>query len=112
MSDHDLEALAVLMSKNPDFAAQLADAIAKRLDEDYGWGQGEIKADLEALQQGQKNLFVKLEDHDKRFNTIDHNFEMFDQRQTLFEGELRKVNDRLGKIDGRLGINTDTRRRA
>ena len=116
MSDHDLEALAELMAIDPRLAENVANIIAAKLDEKFGFRQGEMTAGFEALSKKVDNVSSKIdtlnENIDRRFNTIDHNFEMLGQGQTLFEGELRKVNDRLDSIDGHLGIETDQRRRA
>ena len=114
--DHDLEALADLMAENHEFAAKLADAIAKKLDEKFGFRQGEMNAGFEALSKKVDTVSSKIdtvsENIDRQFDPLNHNFEMLGQRHTLFEGDLRKVNDRLDDIAGHLGISTDKRRRA
>ena len=112
LSDHDLSTLAVLMADDPKFAAKLADAIAERLDEKFGRRQGDIFFELEELQKGQKKILNKLEDHDTRFDTLDRSIQDLRERHELHAGDFRKVNKRLDSIDGHLGINTDTRRRA
>ena len=54
-----------------------------------------MQAQLDGIHGELKTVRQKLDDHDRRFDTIDRNFEMLGQRQELFEGELRKVNRRL-----------------
>ena len=115
IADHDLEALADLMAKNPEFASKLADAVAAKLDEKFGFRQGEMTPGFEALSEKMDRLSSKVdtmaENMDRRFDTIDHNFDTLGQKLLLHDGEFRKINGRLDKIDGHLGITTDTRRR-
>ena len=49
VTEPDLEALAALMAENPEFAAKLADAIAAKLDEKYGWQQGFMSDKMDEL---------------------------------------------------------------
>ena len=96
LSDRDFADLATLMADNPEFAAKLADAIAKRLDERYGWGQGEIKADLEVLKQGQKDLSDRIDRMQGGIDTLAHNQQMFGEKLQLVDGRLKKVEDHVG----------------
>ena len=105
LSEHDLKALAVLMTKDPEFAAKLAGAIAKKLNEDHGFDLGWLRVDINDLKDGQKGIKATLD-------TMHHNIQDLRARHELHDGEFRKVNDRLDRIDGHLGINTDTRKRA
>ena len=111
-SDDELNSLAVLMADHPEFAAKLADAITERLDEKYGWRQGELADGFEKLSQKTDQILAKLEDHDMRFDTLDHNFQMLGEKVDLTNSEVRKVNGRIDSIDRHLGINTDTKRSA
>ena len=112
----DLKVVAELMAKDPEFAKELVEAISEKLDDKFGFRQGEMATGFEALSKKLDAVSLKIdtvaENIDSGFNTIDHNFEMLGQRQRLFEGELRKVNDRLDSIDDHLSINTDKRRPA
>ena len=105
LTDHDLEALAALMADNPDFASKLADAIAKKLNAEHGFDLGWLREDISDLKAGQKSIQSRLDD-------VNHNIQDLRGRHDLHDGELRKVTDRLDKIDDHLGIATDTRRRA
>ena len=58
-----------------------------------------MQAQLDGIHGELKTVRQKLDDHDRRFDTIDRNFEMLGQRQELFEGELRKVNRRLERLE-------------
>ena len=107
LSEHNLEALVALMADNLKFVAKLADAIAERLDEKYGWGQGEIKADLETLQQGQKDLSENL---GGKIDTLAHNFKMYGKRLDAFEGRTNRsfeaINRRLDGSDQRPDVHS------
>ncbi len=118
MSDHstgrlsDDEVLQLLedrVEENPEFAPKLARAIAKSLDDDFGWQQGYKRDKLEEISS---KLDVLSGDSKNRFETLESKFATFGERQDIFSRELGKVNTRLDSIDGHLGINTDTRRRA
>ncbi len=58
-----------------------------------------MQAQLDGIHGELKTVRQKLDDHGRRFDTIDRNFEMLGQRQELFEGELRKVNRRLERLE-------------
>ncbi len=93
------------MAKDPEFADKLAGAIAKKLNEDHGFDLGWLRVDINDLKAGQKGIKATLD-------TMHHNIQDLRARDELHDGEFRKVNDRLDNIDGHLGINTDTRKRA
>ena len=97
------------MADNPEFAAKLADALAERLGNklrDAGFDLSGIEQSLDTIQDTLKN-------HDRRFDTLDHNFETLGEKLQLHDGEFRKgQRSSRQKIDGHLGINTDTRKRA
>ena len=112
LSEHNLERLAALMADNPEFAAKLAGAIAKKLNEDHGFDLGWLRTDIDDLKDGQKDIKATLDHHGELLDTMHHNIQDLRGRHDLHGGEFRKVNDRLDKIDGHLGINTDTRKRA
>ena len=97
------------MADNPEFVAKLADALAERLDNKYGWDIGEMRVTLEKVSGKLETL---SQDSKRRFDNLDHNFKTFGDKQDLFERELGKINGRINSIDEHLGINTDTRRRA
>ena len=70
LSDHDREALAVLMADNPEFAAKLADAVAEKVGEklgeklvQIGWIMADVEKRLEKIDD-------KLEEHDRRLDTL------------------------------------------
>ena len=108
LSEHDLEALAEMMADNPEFAKKLVDAISDKLDEKFGRKQGDIFFELDELKEGQKKILDKLEDHYKQFGTLDHNLQMFADRQEILAGDTEK---RLLKaIDDRLGSGAERRR--
>ena len=95
LAEYDLEALVALMADNPDFAAKLADAIANRLDEKYGWNQGWMRDKVEEMSG---KLDTVSQDSKTQFDTLCNNFEMLGERQTLFEREMRSVNNSLQEI--------------
>ena len=95
LSEHDLEALVTLMADNPEFAAKLADAISERLDKKYGWNQGCMRDKVEEM-SGKLNAVSQ--DSKRQFDTLCNNFEMLGDRQTLFEREMRSVNNSLQEI--------------
>ena len=99
LPEQEIKHLADIMADNPNFAEKLADAIAERLDEKYGFDQGWMKASIEELKQGQNDLKQNM---NRRFDTLEHNFKMFGEKQDLFEREMMRVNGRLDTIDGRL----------
>ena len=71
-------------------------------DEKDDWSQGWMAAQVEELKNGQKKLLAKIEDHDRRFDTIISNFENLGKRLELFEREMKKINDRLDGVEGQL----------
>ena len=83
LSDQDIERLAALMAKDPKFAHELADAIATRLDEKYGFRQGEIIDDIEKVSGKIDGLSSKLDAMGHRFSTLEHNFGVFGQKLDL-----------------------------
>lgn len=111
IADHDLEALADLMADNPEFATKLAAAIAKKLNEEHGFDLGWLRSDIDDLKDGQKSIKATLGRHGDLLDTMHHNIQDLRERHDLHDGEFRKVNYRLDKIDGHLGINTDPRKR-
>ena len=96
------------MADNPEVWNKLADAIAEKVGDrlyERGWSTAGIEERLDKID-------AKLKDHDRRFDNLDHAISDLRGRHEIHAGEFRKVNKRLDSIDGHLGINTDTRRRA
>ena len=112
LSEHDLEALAELMADNPELADRVANIIATKLDEKFGFRQGEMTAGFEDLKEGQKAIMAKLADHGELLNTMHHNIQDLRSKHDLHGRHLDKIDGRLGKIYGHLGLTTDTRKRA
>ena len=97
------------MADNPEFAKKLVDAISEKLDEKFGWQQGWMSDRLDEIS---KKLDRSIEENTRRFDSLDSGIADLRERHDLHAGEFRKVKSRLDSIDGHLGINTDTRRRA
>ena len=105
--DHDLEALADLMAKNPEFASKLADGVAKRVGEELetrGWDGAGIDEKLD-------KALAKLSRQGELLETMHGNIQDLRGRHSLLESDIRKASDRLDSISRHLGINTDTRRK-
>ena len=109
LSEHNLKEVAKLMAKDPEFAKDLVAALSETLDEKFGFQQGWIS---DRLGEISKKLDRSIEENTRRFDSLDSGIADLRARHELHRQEFRKVNDRLDKIDGHLGINTDTRRRA
>lgn len=92
LSDHDREALAVLMADNPEFAAKLADAVAEKVGEKLGEKLVQIGWIMVDVEKRLEKIDDKLEEHDRRLDTLAHNFEMFGQKQDLFSRELHALH--------------------
>ena len=106
ISDAELERLAVIMANNPEALDRLATKLAEKVGDkifDAGF-------DLTGINESLARIESKLESHDRRFDTIDHNFHMLGEKVDLTNREMRKVNDRIDSTS-HLGINTDTRKR-
>ena len=101
--------VANIVAKDPAFAKELVDAISEKLDEKFGWQQGWMSARLDEIS---KKLDRSIEENARRFDSLDSGIADLRARHELHAGEFRKVNKRLDSIDGHLGIDTDTRRRA
>lgn len=116
ISEQDFDRLVRWMANDSKFMDKLADGIAQRLDEKFGHQQGFMSEKMEELSEKidrmDQRMTAGFRSVDERFDTLDHNFKTLGEKLQLHDGEFRKVNDRLDKIDGHLGINTDTRKRA
>ena len=108
LSDDDINTLAALMADNTEFAAKLADAVAKRVGEELetrGWDGAGIDEKLD-------KALAKLDRNGELLETMHGNIQDLRGRHDLLDREIGKVNDRLESIDGHLCIETDKRRRA
>ena len=116
LSERDLERLAALMADNPEFAKKLVDAISEKLDEKFGWRQGELASGFEGIEGRFKAMNDKIDHMQNGIDTLVHNREYIDKGREIFESRttstLDGISRRLDSIDGHLSINTDTRRRA
>ena len=86
------------MAENPEGIARLADAIAKRLDDKFGWQQGWMRSEFEELKQGQKDLADKLDTVSDNVGTLTSNVQTFAEKQNLFQ---RRTKRRLEDIKRR-----------
>ena len=110
LSDHDLSTLALLMADDPEFAAKLADAIAERLDEKFGWRQGDMRADINELKGKFKALDQKFDHMQGGIDTLTQNIQVFAERQeTLARNSEKHIERKLeahlvNVIDKHLGV--------
>ena len=100
LSDQDIERLAALMAKNSKFANDLADAVAKRLDETFGFRQGEIVDKLDEISEKLTAHDHRFDNMDRRFDTLEHNFGVFGEKLDLVEKRSEKIEKRLSKAGG------------
>ena len=108
LSDEELERLAVMMANDP----KALDRLATKLAEKVGAKLFEAGFDLTGINEALARIESKLEQHDRRFDTLDHSIQDLRAKNQLRDREFRKINDRFDAIDNHLGINTDTRRTA
>ena len=92
------------MAKDPKFAHELADAIAARLDEKYGFRQGEIIDEIEKVSGKIDGLSSKFDAMAGRFNTLAHNQEMFGEKLEFVEKRTERIEKLLSKDGGRLNF--------
>ena len=104
LSDQDIERLAVLMAKNLKFANELADAVAKRLDETFGFRQGEIVDKLDEISEKLTAHDHRFDDMDRRFDTLEHNFGVFGEKLDLVEKRTERIEKLLSKDGGGLKV--------
>ena len=100
LSDQEIQRLVDMLAKDPKFANELADAIAARLDEKYGFKQGEIIADIEKLSGQIAGLSSKFDAMAGQFNTLAHNQEMFGGKLELVEKRTERIENLLSKDSG------------
>ncbi len=96
LGEHDLQRLAVIMADDPKFAAKLADAIAERLDEKFGWRQGDMRADIAELNGQFKALDQKFDRMEGGIDTLARNIQVFAERQeTLARNSEKRIEKKL-----------------
>ena len=106
LSEHELNVVAKLVSKDPEFARVLADAISEQLDKKYGWRQGELTDGFEQLEVQLKNVNVKVDDlrkdMEKGFDNLSGNLQnVFDKQEALARNTKESL---LKAIERRLGV--------
>ena len=102
LSERDIAKLAAMMADNIDVFDRLADAVAEKLGEKLyarGWDTAGIDDKLDTI-------LAKLNEHDRRFDTVDRQFETiennlqaFSEKQGMFE---RKTERTLKRIKNRV----------
>ena len=100
--DGAIDYLVELMVDNPK--------LVNLLDKKFGEHLGDMKADIEELQQRQKDLGDKIDHMQQGIDTLAHNQQMFAEKQDMFGSRttraFEKINDRLDSIDGHLSISS------
>ena len=107
LSEGDIKKLAEMMANDP----KVLDRLATKLAEKVGDKLFEAGFDLTGINEALARIESKLEQHDRRFDTLDHSIQDLRAKNQLHDGEFRKIHDRFDAIDDHLGINTDQRKR-
>ena len=89
LSESEIKYLEKVLTDNP----KLHHGLAKMLDEKFGFQQGLLNGKLEEISEKLDGITQKLGDHDKRFGTLENNFEILGEKQDLLQKELRKMSD-------------------
>ena len=110
LSENDLKVVADIVAKDPEFAADVAEIIAEKLDEKFGWRQGDMRADIKELKGQFKELDQKFDHIQNGFDNLEGNLKTFHERLDV---EARKIEKRVVRaIDERFSeLRDDLRRR-
>ena len=94
-TDAEFDTVVNLMADN----SKLVTALSRMLDEKFGFQQGWMNDKLDEIST---KLDQSIDENRRQFDTLGRNFENLAVRQTGFDDEIRKVNDRLDSIDNHL----------
>ena len=83
--DQELERLAEIVADDPIFAKKLVSALAVELDKKFGWRQGWMEDKMDELNEKLDGITQKLGDHDRRFDTLEHNFTVLGEKLVSME---------------------------
>ena len=75
LGEHDLRVVANIVAKDPEFAADVAEIIAEKLDEKFGWRQGRMRDDITELKGQFKALDQKFDRMEGGIDTLTKNID-------------------------------------
>ena len=89
------------------FVAKLAEALSERLDEKFGWRQGELADGFESLERKLNTLDQKFDRMGNRLDRLEGNLQTFYERQEVEAQKIEKrvveaIDERFTRLETRL----------